>query len=332
MQCESPYKLQPLLENVEVWMSADIKTHYKLESTTVTKSGGRSNVKVSIGKDQTPKLEIYVSTNKHLRSCALVTDVPNQLVAALGLEPSDLQDIHALLQVPRASLTALLIRRGITAGDTADDYEEHLVADLSGKDWHAESDGSSSDDSDDAQATSASSVRSDSPWSAVIETAHASAASIATHSTLRPSVQQRPSARPTTPRPRSQDQPHVPADESSSERSVTASRFDVSPYNQSNRSLNMERLQGFARNADPASSSRPARSSSQSGSGENAFDMSSLREALETTESTPMSMPANVDPNRRRRARLIPNRNEEERARNLEVGFLGEHFVSVIEP
>ena len=308
-------------------MSADIKTHYTLEGTTVKKGEGGSSVKVSTGEDKTAKLEICVSANTHTRDCALITDFPEQLVAALELEPADLPDLYPLLQVPLASLKALLIRKGITGGDAADDYEETL-ADSVNENSQSQSDGSSDDNGDDASTTSASSVRSDSEGSAVVESTRASARSEAANTTLRPHVDRRPSSRPTTPEPRSQDRLNVPSDESPSERPVTPRPTAAGLYSTDNRNRNRERLQSFARNADPASSSRPVRSSGQSGGGGGAFDMSTLRETLEAAQSAPVSTPVQVDPSPRRRARPILNRNEEEMARDFEVGFLGEQFVS----
>ncbi|EFZ02032.1 hypothetical protein MAA_01614 [Metarhizium robertsii ARSEF 23] len=328
-ECESPYELRPLLENVEVWMSEDIETHYTLEDTTVTKSGGGSGVKVSIGVGKTPKLDIYVSTNKHVRSCALITDVPKQLVEALKLELADLSDLHAILQVPPASLEALLIKRGITGGDASDDDKDTLVAQLINEDWQIQSDDSSGNNTEDASTTSASSVRPDSARSAVIEYTSASAASRATHTTQRSNVHHRSSFRPTTPRPDSQDPLHEPAHESPTERPVTSRRTAAGLYNIYNRRRNMERLQSFAQNANPTSH-RPERSNRQSGSSGGAFNLSMLRETLEAAGPAPVSMLVPVDPYRRRRTVLIPNRNDEEMARDFEVGFLGEQFVSAL--
>jgi hypothetical protein len=315
-------------------MSADIKTHYTLEGTTVTKSEGGSSVKVSTGEDKTAKLEICISANMHTRDCALVTDFPEQLVVALELEPADLPYLHPLLQVPLASLKALLIRKGITGRDAADDYEETLVADSVNKDSKSKSDGCSNDDdddSDDASTTSARSVRSDSAGSAIVESTCASARSKAANTTLRPHVDHRPSSRPNTPEPRSQDHLNVPSDESPRERPVTPRPTAAGLYSTDNRHRNRERVQAFARNADPASSSRPRRSSGQSGRGGGAFDMSTLRETLEAAEPAPVLTPIQVDPSPRRRAGPILNRNEEEMARDFEVGFLGEQFVSHLE-
>ena len=150
-------------------MTADIKTHYTLEGTTITKREGGSSVKVSMGEDETTKLEIYVSAERHMRDCALITDFPEQLIEALKLEPADLPALCPLLQVPLASMKALLIRKGIIGGDAADDYEETLVADSVNENSQSQSDRSSDDDGEDASTTSASSVRSGSAQSTVVE-------------------------------------------------------------------------------------------------------------------------------------------------------------------
>jgi len=328
-ECESPYELRPLLESVEVWKSANIKTHYTLGCTTVTKSEGGSSVEVDTEEDTTAKLRIYVSADRHTRDCALITDFPEQLVEALELEPADLPYLHPILQVPLASLKALLIRKGITSGDAADDYEESSVADLANEDWRSQNDGSSSgDDGEHASTTSASSSRSDSVQSAAAEYTRALVRSEAANTTLRPHVVQRTSSRPTTPEPRSQDHLNMPADESPHERPSTPFHTAAGLYSSDNRKRNIELLQNFARNANLTSSSRSERSSGRNDGGGSAFDMNSLREILEALEPAPVSTPVQVDPRPQRQAGWIPNRNGEEMARDFEVGFLGEQFVS----
>jgi len=84
----------------------------------------------------------------------------------------------------------------------------------------------------------------------------------------------------------------------------------------------MERLRGFARNADITSNSPRVSSGS-------IFDMSALSETLEAAEPAPVSTPVQVNPSMRRRSGPVTNRNEQEKARDFEVGFLGEQFVSL---
>jgi hypothetical protein len=311
-------------------MSADIRTKYKLESTTITKREGGSSVKVSTKYGKSAKLEIFVSTNRHKCSCALITDFPKQLVEALELEPDGLPDLLPLLQVPLVSLKAFLVRKGITGRDAADDDEETIVAD-SAVGSTSRTDGSSDDSGDNTSTTSANRTSSDSVAPNVAEFAHASARSEAANPTLRPHTEHRPSSRSTTPEPRSRDHPNLSSNESPHERPVTPLPTAAGPYSTDNRNRNRERLQGFAQNANPASSSRPERPSGQSGSGDGAFDVSALREALGTVEPTPVSTPVQFNPSPRRRGRLIPNRNEVEMARDFEVGFLGEQFVSLLD-
>ena len=137
------------------------------------------------------------------------------------------------------------------------------------------------------------------------------------------------SSRPTTPEIRSQDNLNVPPYESHGERSVTPRPTAAGLYSIDNRNRNRERLQDFARNADLTSSSRPVSSSGRYGRGGGAFDMSTLTETLQAAEPGRMSTPIQVYSSPRRRAGLIPNRTEEEMARDFEVGFLGELFVSL---
>ncbi|OKL55903.1 hypothetical protein UA08_08808 [Talaromyces atroroseus] len=320
LECESPYEPRSLLENVTVWISADIETHYTLNGTIVTKSEGGSSVKVSHEEDETTKLEIFVSANKQARDCALITDFPEQLVEALDLEPANLPDILSLLQVPIASLKALLIKKGITGGDTADDSEEISVADPVNIDSQSHSDSSDDDSSDEASTTSASDVHSNSEGSDILQYTRASAGSAAANTTLRPQVRREPNSRPTTPELQSQYYQNVPVND----RPITPRPTAAGLYSTDNRNRNVARMQSFARNAGPASRSRLGTSSGRSDGDGGAFNMSTLREALEAAEPT---APAQVIYSPRRRSRQIINRSEEEMARDSEVGFLGEQFV-----
>jgi len=164
-----------------------------LGDTTVTRNEGGSSVKVSLGEDDTDKLEIFVSANKQMRDCALIVDLPEQLVAALKLEPANLPDLPSLLSVPLASLKALLIKKGITGGDAADDNEEPLVADPVNEESWVQSDGSSDDSGDDSWMRFRSCVRSDSEGSTIVQYTRASARSETAITTSQPYVQRRTS-------------------------------------------------------------------------------------------------------------------------------------------
>lgn len=110
----------------------------------MTRTKGGSSVKVSLREDNTAKLEIFFSANKQSRECALIVDFPEQLVAALKLEPANLPDLSSLLSVPLASLKALLVKKGITGGVAADDNKELLVTDPVNEESRSQS-GDSSD-------------------------------------------------------------------------------------------------------------------------------------------------------------------------------------------
>ena len=310
-------------------MSADIKTHYTLECTTVTKSEGGSMVEVSTREDNVAKLKIVVSANRNIRDCALIEDFPEQLVEALELEPADFPDLHRVLQVPLASLKALLIRKGITDGDAANNYEEASVAESTRQeDWQNASDGNHNTNSEDGWTSLAGNDLSDFARSTTIQCTRASARSEAANPNLRPHVHPRPRSRPSTPRSWSPDHMNSPPNEIPEERSDIPRPSAAGLYSMDNHNRNRERVQEWARNADLGSSSRLRRSNPQSGGGDGAFDMSAIREILESDERSTMSIPAQVSPSPRRRAAPIPNRNEEGMARDFEVGFLGEQFVN----
>lgn len=310
-------------------MSADIKTHYTLEGTTVTQSEGGSMVEVSKRKGNVAKLKIVVSANRNIRDCALIEDFPEQLVAALELEPAELPDLHRVLQVPIASLKALLIRKGITDGDAANNYEEASVVESTGQeDLKSASDGIHDTDSDDGLTSFSGSDRSDFAWSRTIDVTRASAKSETANTNLRPHEHPRPRSRPSTPRPRSLDYMNAPPNEIPEEQPDIPLPSTAGLYSMGNRNRNRERVQNFARKVDLGYSSLVQRSNPQTGGSDDAFDMSAIRESLEPTERSTISIPAQVNPSPRRRAAPIPNRNEEGIARDFEVGFLGEQFVN----
>ncbi|PVH94635.1 putative heterokaryon incompatibility protein [Periconia macrospinosa] len=267
--CSSPYKLGPLLESMQVWLSANIKTHYKLANTTVTRSEGGSTVKV---RDE--QLEVYVSTNRHVRNVALITDFPGQLVAALELKSADISDIQTLLQVPLDSLPALLIKRGITADNAFDDHPEIVVV--------------------------------------------GSSANISSHTsdtTLQPDVEAISDGglhepRLTTPELLEQDRSSAHIEESPRDGPVTP------------RPTVAERLQAFFQDAGRDPISRESRHSTNSGG---IFNMGTMRETLDHASVTPQT-----NNTLRSKSGPIPNRNEDELARDFEVGFLGEQFLTSI--
>ncbi|KAH7305596.1 putative heterokaryon incompatibility protein [Stachybotrys elegans] len=324
-ECHSPYQLGPLLGNAEVWISANIQTHYTLKGTTVTKSEGGSSVRL-VGKDKSAKLEIYVSANTVAWNVARVTAFPEQLVAALGLELPDLRQLQSFLQVVPESLDGLLIEQGITSGITPHDSGEILVADSVDEDSQGQmdNDNSSGVNRDAASTMSGHRVFSDPEGSTAVESMQASVRSAATRTILPPHADNPPTlSRPTAPMPRFQDRLGIPSDDSPRDGPVTPRPTPTSLYNIDNRNRNRERIQAFARDAALTPSFRTRRLRD----GDGAFNMRTLGQALRGYEPAPVSTLAQANSSPRRQGGLVPIRTEEETERDTEVGFLGEEFV-----
>jgi hypothetical protein len=310
-------------------MSADIRTHYTLEDTTVVKREGGSSATVCTEEDENGKLKIYVSMDRQTRECALFTDLPMQLVAALELEPADFSDLHVLLQVSLASLKTLMVRKGFASGNHVDDHEHNSVAVLNHQDMQSRSELHQNDNQNEMRESAAILADSGSAEHVVVHSTSASASSEAARTALQPSVSSRPDIRPTAPEPRPHESSNVPFDPSPHRRPVTPQPTIAGPYSAQYRDRNRDQLRGFARNMDRTPVPQISRSHSQSRNLDSAFDMSALSRALDTGGLARVQNLVQVDSNSRQRAGPIPNRNDEQRARDFEVGFLGEQFVSL---
>jgi hypothetical protein len=306
-------------------MSAVIKTHYTLQGITVTKSDGGSSVKVRMGENHTAKLDIYLSVDKQRRDCALVADFSKQLIAALELEPADLPDLSMLLQVPTTSLKALMVREGFTGGDGGDD---NLATSVTNEDLQRQNEDHNDEDQDESPIRYTTRANFQPTEPVVVQSIHASARSEAAHTAMQPSMSHSLSLRPTTPEPRLHDHVNVSLIEGPRERPVVARPIAPSPYSMDNRNRNRERLQRFARDLEFNPVSRHWSLSGQSTRDETVFDMNLLREALDVGGPAHVSNSVQIRSNPRPQAGPLPNRNDEQRARDFEVGFLGEHFVS----
>jgi hypothetical protein len=318
MESDSPYELKTLLENAEVWRSADIRTNYELEDVTVEKSEGGSSATVCTEEDGDIELKIFVSMDRQMRECALLTDFPMQLVAALELEPTHYPDLHLILQVPLDSIKTLMIKRGFIGGGAADgnqDVPSHSTL------RHIEN-------QDEARENSRDLVRTSSAEHVAVHSTSASASSEAARRALQPSVRSRPSSRPTTPESRSHDSLIEPVDASPDREPVTPQPAIAGPFSAHNRDRNRDLLRGFMRNAGRTPGSQRTRNNSEAREPDSAFDMSILSRTLEAVQLVPVTESVQVNHGSPRRAGPIPNRNEEQRARDFEVGFLGEQFVS----
>lgn len=290
----------------------------------MTKNEGGSGVKLIAKDHQIVKLEIYFSADEDARNIALATDFPEQLIAALKLEPANRLDIRPLLQVPVASLKALLIRKGIISGN---EYEDTLIARSVDTDSQRQTSGSRNDSNEDTPTVSDRGTHFGAVESTFSAARQASPSPLAARTAARPHLQPRSSSRPVTPESRSRDPLTVSSNESPNEHPVTPPFVVSGQYSRDNRSRNRERLQDFARNTDQELVIQPQRSSGRSGSNGGAFDMSVMRETLRAAERPLASTPIQVSLNTVRRVGPLPSRNEEERARDFEVGFLGEQFV-----
>jgi hypothetical protein len=225
-----------------VWTSADIRTHYTLEDTRVTRIEGSSSATVCAEENENFKLKIYVSTDRQLRECALLTDFPMQLVAALELEPAHFPDLHLLLQVPLISLRTLMIRKGFTSGDDVDDSEQNLVAVLNKQNMLGRNLLRHDDNQDEVRGLSTSLVRANSAEHVVVHSRSAPASSEAAHTALQLSVSSRLSSTTTTPESR----PHEPLDvtfNGSPQRRPVTPRYTIAgTYSAHNRDRNRDRL------------------------------------------------------------------------------------------
>jgi hypothetical protein len=221
-----------------------------------------------------------------------------------------------------------MIRKGFTGGGDVDDSEHNLVAVLNKQDMQSHNLLGHDDNQDEVREMSTRMVRADSAEHVVVHSTSAQASSEAAHTALQPSVSPRLSFRTTTPESRPHEHLDVPFNGSPQRRSVTPRSTIPGTYSAHNRDRNRDRLRGFARNVDPRPVLQFSRFSSQARNTESAFDMSTLDRALETAEVAPVPNPVQVNSSSLQRAGPIPNRNDEQRARDFEVGFLGEQFVS----
>jgi hypothetical protein len=306
-------------------MSEEIITRYELGDETITKSEGGSNVEVCVKE----KLKIHVSTDIQRRECALITDFPEQLVGALELELDHLSDLCALLQVPLTSLKALMIRRGFTGEDDTGHNADDSVATPIVNDSERELGSSAEDDEEGSIRTGKSKDHNHWIESTVVHCVRSSAMAQATRTMLRPNVHHRLSSSPEPSETQSYDHLDAHSDGSLLEQQTTPRPPAAGIYSADNRSRNVERVRRLARNSGFSTGSRSTDFGGQSMRDDRIFDLNSLSEALNAVEPLPIPTLAQAEQNRPPRAGPIPQRNEEQRARDFEVGFLGEQFVSL---
>jgi hypothetical protein len=215
---------------------------------------------------------------------------------ALELEPADLPKFHQLLQVPLSSLNDLMIREGFTDGANSDNTEDNASGDNASEDdedLDSQSEGSDEGIRDAISETSTSGVNADNIRSVVVDSISVSARSGT-----------------------SQPTPRLDVHDSLRSRVTTATGI----YSADNRYRNTRRIQSFAQDAGVI----PGYPRGSGG----IFDMNTLRGALEEVSPALSPTPIGVYLTSNQRVRSNKDRTEEQRARDFEVGFLGEQFVS----
>ncbi|KAF2104912.1 hypothetical protein NA57DRAFT_51704 [Rhizodiscina lignyota] len=357
----SPYDLRILLENSTVWLTHNIITHYSLgtpgqsEYVEATKDEGGSSVRVSETARSQWSLEIYLSSNRNRRNCAMVTDFPRQLAIALGISLINIDnELHHFLDVPVESLEELLIKKGAVGGPSSASNQAEISE---AREAARETEGLQQ--TENALFTP-SSLGPDTPLT------DSRAESEATLATRAPSGSLAPQPAP-FPRELLSDQPVQLGGQLSSgeityaqptpDNQARGPSVRAGIYHFGNRSQNRDRLEHFAQAADVATNARayvatqPTNGShdGRSNARQDAFDVTDLRAALEdqpfrahntTSNVTGVNgardgSPTIVAPRASvvtqetpvRRLRWVPDRNSDERARDFEVGFLGEQFV-----
>lgn len=319
-----------------MFISPTIKTRYNLSLRLpplifpITRIEGGSSMKVNdTSGSADPVLEIYLSSEQKKRECALVTDFPKQLLEALKVRPFDAaNELHQYLEVPLESLNMLLVRKGIIGEIPSSP---------------ASSDSSKSDEMSDNEDQSQRRAPLVTPEQS------SSVTSLATPPTelsrlLAPlAAQSVPSTQsPRDPEPISRTlgvETSLSNSVSPSDFTIALGRPEEEPpiepvttagiYSTSNRSRNREILELFAHSLPNQNGSRGETTHSVDNLIEAAFDMTQLQSALEDSQASVVSAASvSVRSAGRPRGRHIPDRSQEDRARDFEIGFLGEHYVS----
>lgn len=302
----------------------------------VTKNEGGSSVQINTSSAcSQPTLKIYFSRDQRKRECALVTDFPEQLVEALEIRPVDVAaEISQLLQVHLDALNSLLVRKGIISGTkshssseeapishkTDENGQAQVLDDLADEKRPASSTNSqhSSDAAEPGTAETESSI------SPIAETEEVL-------SSFRPVRNRASMSRPSTSLGHARTPLESHGGRSSSKETQEAFFEEprVGTYNALNRSHNIHKLIDFARNAGVVFNARAQTTRRTSSAGEDAFDLSELDSALQEAElSQTLHETINVRLNEGPLGGGIPDSSQEYRARDSEVGFLGEFFVS----
>ena len=285
-------------------------------------------MRVNIAETE-PRLEIFVSMDKKKRDCALITDFPRQLIEALRIELTSLTDLYTILHVPLESIDTFLVEKGIISGtsmssqsDSAMTHEHNGPAPSPQK---LQREGNEENQSYSTSYTRSVPEQRNAAALTILARAQPPTRSLSSH------------VRGASPIPwlGSHESPNSNTVEQNHGSNPGRNPEDVQPtlaanssiFSPANRNRNRDRLQNLARGANGAASSQTARAIHVQNSGNvTGFDLRALGVALEDPQRTPPSISLNRSQHGYR-PRQIPDRNEQERARDFEIGFLGEQFV-----
>jgi hypothetical protein len=291
-----------------------------------------------MGDDSQSLLEIYLSTNLPKRECAMVSKLAAQLLEALNVDSVDiLSGVFQLLLVPHFALDEFLMENGVT-GRTTSRSETTGSGIPDEAIWDDQISDIVQPEVEDLNSSTHSRLSSNSVAQTSESTSTVSSTDSSTDSSEEVRAQllrtrnQVSVLRAST----SLDQVRVPSEvqmarNSLEEPSETVPLEPVTTaeiYNTFNRDRNINRLRDFARNTETVSSVRGQRNRRRTSGSGLAFDLSELELALQEIDLTLSTVtPMAVRPNHRR-ILGISDRTPDQKARDFEVGFLGEYFVS----
>ncbi|KAF2105467.1 hypothetical protein BDV96DRAFT_655610 [Lophiotrema nucula] len=315
----STLNVEQLFQTAMVQTSPNIKTHYVISyhdiSETITRSKGGSSVYVDRG-GRTNTLHIYLSSNQDRRACALVTDLPAQILEAIGINLTEAPELYQILDVPVESLGILLMKKGI-------------IGNLLSSSDHA-SDSEESNEEEDTVDTEGighegfqTTAEAGQQWSSSTPANSRASPTFSRH--LDSGTRHNHSDLGSTDSSRVRG---APPETSNREPSMRGSS-SIGIYNESNRSRNTAPVRHFASRANAYGSNPSQQRRDMSNADSDAFNMSGLGAALDlqtplvsgVTVNNALEAPARLS------ARSMPERNEDARARGFEVGFLGENFI-----
>jgi hypothetical protein len=313
-----------MLENVNVWKSPNIETHYHIargssSTSTLTRDEGGSCVRINAsGEADKSSLDIYLSSDRTKRECALVTDFPIQLVEALSIQPPSIAaELHHFLEIPLSALDFLLIRKGLVSG-LRPQYEIPEIEKLIDIDEY--------DDTEQGQCLN------DSGETDALGSVERILSTAAGSPTAKAESKYGITLRPRTSRHRISESLEIDSQTKLQDSGVNGQSAERSSAAgtpaKNNRNRSTARQEGFARNSNSISNEVTPKKRRRNSSGETALNGSGVRLDFSQSRTISSTAAAEFQYTRAKRARVIPDRDEDEIDEDFEVGFLGEYFVS----